>query len=67
MNGSHFVGVRDGFEVVKVLEYSADDFGMPFSQDTYSIRMSDDEIVVAYDGGAGVTLPILATSSCPSR
>ena len=67
MNGSHFVGVRDGFEVVKALDYSADDFGMPFSQDIYSIRMTNNEIVVAYDGGAGFTLPIIATSSCSSR
>ncbi|MDQ7877439.1 hypothetical protein Q9R08_05555 [Microbacterium sp. QXD-8] len=61
----NFVGVREGVQMVKVREYWADDFGMPFSTGTASVQASGGEIGISYPGGPGFGLPILETASCP--
>jgi hypothetical protein len=60
----NFVGVRDGIHTIKVHEYWADDYGMPFSSGTASVRAAGDELDIAYPGRPGFTVPILATSTC---
>jgi len=60
-----FVGVREGIHMVKVQEYWADDFGMPFSTGTASVHTSGGEINISYPGGPAFSLPILDTASCP--
>ena len=61
----NFVGVREGIHMIKVHEYWADDFGMPFSNGTATIHASSGEIDISYPGGSGFSLPILETAPCP--
>lgn len=60
----NFVGVREGTRIIKAHEYWADDFGMPFSNGTASVSVGSGAIDIAYPGGPGFSLPVLATSTC---
>jgi hypothetical protein len=64
LNGAGVVGVRDGVHVVTIQPFRADDFGTPFSHGTYSALLQGDRIEVAYEGGAGFSLPAVASLPC---
>lgn len=65
--GGSFIGVRDGWRVISVQQFTGDDFSRPFAAGDYLARDRDAEVAVWYGGEPArpaFSLPQLSSQSC---